>query len=115
MAAFAAFVNLNYGVGGVGGTFLSGTDAFGQTYIIDSKRESARSGKLTGGITKAAFVSGDPDIKITVNVPSFQMTLWQNGNEVKTYPVGVGLLAESGLKSIGGGGNYQRPFDGSTV
>lgn len=72
--------------------FLSGTDAFGQTYIIDSKRESARSDKLTGGVTKAAFVSGDPDIKITVNVPSFQMTLWQNGNEVKTYPVGVGLL-----------------------
>ena len=32
--------------------------AVGQTYIQDSKRESARSDKLTGGIKKAAFVPG---------------------------------------------------------
>src|SRR5262249_35205874 len=55
------------------------------------KNESARSDKITGGkIGKAEFQSSQPDIKITVNVPAFQMTLWQNGKEVKTYEVGVG-------------------------
>ena len=68
------------------------TAAGAQTYMVDSKRESARSDKLTKGIRKAAFVPGDPDIKVTVNLPSFQMTMWQNGNEVAMYPVGVGML-----------------------
>lgn len=63
-----------------------------QSYLVDSKRESARSDKLTGGkIERTALVAGNPDIKITINVPAFQMTLWQNGREVKTYPVGVGM------------------------
>ncbi|MEJ7860978.1 MAG: L,D-transpeptidase [Pyrinomonadaceae bacterium] len=64
-----------------------------QTYVQDSKRESARSDKFTGGkIEKTGLAPGDSDIKITINVPAFQMTLWQNGKEVKTYPIGVGLL-----------------------
>jgi murein L,D-transpeptidase YcbB/YkuD len=63
-----------------------------QSYMLDSKRESARSDKLTGGrIEKTALAAGDANIKITINVPAFQMTLWQNGREVKTYPVGVGM------------------------
>lgn len=65
---------------------------YGQTYIVDSKRESARSDKLTNGIKKAAFIPGDPDIRVTINIPSFQMTLWQNGNEVAMYPIGVGKI-----------------------
>src|SRR4028119_1562150 len=63
-----------------------------QPYIPDMKRQSARSDKLTGGtIEKTALAPGQGNLKITVNVPSFQMTLWQNGKEVKTYPIGVGL------------------------
>ncbi len=63
-----------------------------QSYILDMKRESARSDKLTGGkIEKTALAANEGDLKITVNVPSFQMTLWQNGKEVKTYQVGVGM------------------------
>ena len=66
--------------------------ASAQSYIQDSKRESARSDRLTGGrIEKTTLVTGGNDLKITVNVPAFQMTLWQNGKEVKTYPIGVGL------------------------
>ena len=66
--------------------------ASGQSYVQDMKRESARSDKLTGGaIGKTALTAGVDNLKITVNVPAFQMTLWQNGKEVKTYPVGVGL------------------------
>jgi hypothetical protein len=66
--------------------------ASGQSYVQDMKRESARSDKLTGGaIEKTAFAAGEGNLKITINVPAFQMTLWQNGKEVKTYPVGVGL------------------------
>ena len=65
----------------------------GQTYIADMKRESARSDKITGGkIEMTALEPGDNDIKITINVPAFQMTLWQDGKEVKSYPIGVGLL-----------------------
>ena len=56
------------------------------------KRDSARSDTRTGGkIEKAALVAGGKDIKITINVPAFQMTLWQNEKEVKTYPIGVGM------------------------
>lgn len=54
--------------------------------------ESERSDKFTGGrIERARFEPGEPDIRITINVPSFRLTLWQNGREVKTYFVGVGM------------------------
>jgi len=66
--------------------------AAAQNYLQNIKRDSARSDKRTGGkIEKTALAAGDGDVKITVNVPSFQLTLWQNGKEVKTYLVGVGM------------------------
>lgn len=66
--------------------------AFGQSYITDINRDSAHSDKRTGGvIEKAEFQANEPNIKVTLNVPSFQMTLWQNGKEIKTYPVGLGI------------------------
>jgi hypothetical protein len=53
--------------------------------------ESVRSDKFTGGrVERASLVAGDEDIEITVDVPAFRLTLWQNGKEVKTYAVGVG-------------------------
>ncbi len=53
---------------------------------------SARSDKVTGGrVESAEFDANEPDIKVTLNVPSFRLTLWQNGKEVKSYFVGVGL------------------------
>ncbi len=53
--------------------------------------ESARSDKSTNGrIERAALKAGDGNVKITVNVPAFTMTLWQNGKEIKSYYVGVG-------------------------
>lgn len=56
------------------------------------KRDSARSDTRTGGIIeKTSLLSGGKDIKITINVPAFQMTLWQNEKEVKSYPIGVGM------------------------
>ena len=64
-----------------------------QSYVEDMKRQSARSDKLTGGtIEKTRLEAGVGNLKITINVPAFQMTLWQNGKEVKTYPIGVGLI-----------------------
>jgi len=72
--------------------FLFATHLLGQSYLEDMARDSARSDKLTGGrIEKSSLVPGDGDIKITVNVPAFQMTFWQSGKEIKTYPVGVGM------------------------
>ncbi len=53
--------------------------------------ESERSDKLTGGtIAKTSLAAGDHRLWITVNVPAFRLTLWQNGREVKTYQIGVG-------------------------
>jgi len=53
--------------------------------------ESARSDKLTGGrIRRTKLVAGEPDIRITVNAPAFQLTLWQNGKEVSAYHIGIG-------------------------
>jgi len=74
-------------------SFAFAVSCFGQTYIVDIKRESARSDKLTGGkIQRTVLEAGNPNIRITLNVPSFQMTLWQDGKEVRSYPVGVGML-----------------------
>ncbi|MEO8072584.1 MAG: L,D-transpeptidase, partial [Acidobacteriota bacterium] len=54
-------------------------------------QESARSDKMTGGkIEKTTLKPGDGNVKITVNVPAFTMTFWQNGKEIKSYYVGVG-------------------------
>jgi len=56
------------------------------------RSESERSDKLTGGhIETAEFEPNQPDIRLTLNVPSFRLTLWQNGKEVKSYYVGVGM------------------------
>jgi hypothetical protein len=60
--------------------------------IVPDLNESERSDKLTGGhILTADFEPNQPDIRITLNVPSFRLTLWQNGKEVKSYFVGVGM------------------------
>ena len=73
------------------GTILSGL-TYAQSYQQDIGRDSARSDKRTGGrIQKSVLVPGDPNIRISINLPSFQLTLWQNGKEVKTYPIGIGL------------------------
>ncbi|MGH9902887.1 MAG: L,D-transpeptidase, partial [Pyrinomonadaceae bacterium] len=62
------------------------------TTSTDAMHESARSDKFTGGrIERAALEEGEPNVEITINVPAFRLTLWQNGREVKTYPVGVGM------------------------
>jgi len=54
--------------------------------------ESERSDTLTGGHVQVAdFLSDEPDIRLSLNVPSFRLTLWQNGKEVKSYFIGVGL------------------------
>jgi murein L,D-transpeptidase YcbB/YkuD len=56
------------------------------------RNESERSDKLTGGhIETADFEPNATDIRLTLNVPSFRLTLWQNGKEVKSYYVGVGM------------------------
>ncbi len=53
--------------------------------------ESARSDYATGGrIERASFREGVSDVRITVNVPAFQLTLWQDGKEIKTYDIGIG-------------------------
>ncbi len=63
-----------------------------QNFIRYDRFESERSDKLTGGrIEKGEFEAGQPDIKLTLNVPSFRLTLWQNGREVKSYFIGVGM------------------------
>ena len=56
------------------------------------RNDSERSDKLTGGrIEIAELEPNQPDLRITLNVPSFRLTLWQNGKEVKSYYIGVGM------------------------
>jgi hypothetical protein len=63
-----------------------------QAQSIYDTHESERSDKLTGGrIEVARFEPDRPDIRVTLNVPSFRLTLWQDGKEVKSYFVGIGL------------------------
>lgn len=63
-----------------------------QTPVRYDRHESERSDKLTGGrVERAEFAAGEPDIRLTLNVPSFRLTLWQNDREIKSYFVGVGM------------------------
>jgi lipoprotein-anchoring transpeptidase ErfK/SrfK len=60
----------------------------GQTVNSD---ESSRSDSVTGGhVEQAAFKPGDGNISVSVNVPAFLLTLWQDGKQVALYHVGVG-------------------------
>jgi lipoprotein-anchoring transpeptidase ErfK/SrfK len=53
--------------------------------------ESARSDHKTGGrVEKAALRAGNGNIRITVNVPAFLLTFWQDGKEIESFYVGVG-------------------------
>ena len=73
--------------------FLAAVAACGQTYIVDIARDSARSDKFTGGrIPKAPVSPGAGDIRITINLPSFQLTLWQGRKEIGVYPIGTGVI-----------------------
>jgi lipoprotein-anchoring transpeptidase ErfK/SrfK len=59
-----------------------------------SSAESARSDRLTGGeIERAELDPGDPRVWITVDVPAFRLTLWQDGKEIRSYPIGIGRKA----------------------
>lgn len=59
--------------------------------VSESESESARSDKLTGGaIERSSLAPGNPDIKISVNLPAFLLTLWQDGKQVRTYEIGIG-------------------------
>lgn len=61
---------------------------------VSDANESERSDKLTGGhIETADFEPSQPDIRLTLNIPSFRLTLWQNGKEVKSWFIGVGMKA----------------------
>jgi hypothetical protein len=56
------------------------------------RNESERSDKLTGGhIELAEFAPNEPNIRLTLNIPSFRLTLWQNDKEAKSYFIGVGM------------------------
>ena len=65
--------------------------SFAQTSAPRQPVESARAEPLTvSGSERAEFVPGDSNIRITLNVPTFRLTLWQSGREVASYFVGVG-------------------------
>jgi L,D-transpeptidase catalytic domain len=54
--------------------------------------ESERSDRITGGHVEVAdFAENEPSIRLTLNIPSFRLTLWQNDKEVKSYYIGVGM------------------------
>jgi len=56
------------------------------------RSESERSDKLTGGhIETADFAPNQPDIRLTLNVAVVSFDAWQNGKEIKSYYVGVGM------------------------
>lgn len=65
--------------------------ASGTKEVVSDGDESARSDQLTGGrVERAELKPGDGNVRITVNVPAFKMTLWQGDKEVKSNYVGVG-------------------------
>lgn len=68
---------------------ISADELAGASY--KHSEESARSDKFTGShIEQTTLQPGNGDIHITVNIPAFQLTLWQGNKEVKTYQIGIG-------------------------
>ena len=68
---------------------ISADELAGASY--KHSEESARSDKITGGhIEQTTLQPGNGDIHITVNIPAFQLTLWQGNKEAKTYQIGIG-------------------------
>jgi len=60
--------------------------------VATDPNESERSDKVTGGrIEVADFAPNEPNIRLTLNIPSFRLTFWQNDKEVKSYFIGVGM------------------------
>jgi murein L,D-transpeptidase YcbB/YkuD len=56
------------------------------------ENESERSDTVTGGhIEVAEFAPNEANIRLTLNIPSFRLTLWQNDKEAKSYFIGVGM------------------------
>jgi lipoprotein-anchoring transpeptidase ErfK/SrfK len=52
---------------------------------------SARSDSVTGGRIERTDVAKDGgDLRITINVPAYQLTLWQGGKEAAVWPIAVG-------------------------
>jgi lipoprotein-anchoring transpeptidase ErfK/SrfK len=63
-------------------------DSIGRSINTDV---SERSDRLTNGrIEQTPLIDGDRRIWITVDIPAFRLTLWQNGKEVRTYEIGIG-------------------------
>jgi lipoprotein-anchoring transpeptidase ErfK/SrfK len=63
-------------------------DSIGKSINTD---ESERSDRLTGGrIEQRPLIDGDRRIWISVDIPAFRLTLWQNGKEVRSYEIGIG-------------------------
>ena len=63
----------------------------GQLALRAEYDESAWSDRFTGGrVERAELVAGNSNIELTVDVPAFRLTLWQDGRAVKTYRIGVG-------------------------
>lgn len=74
------------------GWYTASSQTTSSTQTVDERNQSERSDTLTGGrIETADFAVNEPDIRLTLNVPSFRLTLWQNGKEVKSYYIGVGM------------------------
>ncbi len=68
-----------------------GAEVSGTTASAAENNESVRSDRVTGGkIETAEFKPGNPNIKITVDVPAFKLTFWQDNKEVRTYNIGIG-------------------------
>jgi lipoprotein-anchoring transpeptidase ErfK/SrfK len=55
-----------------------------------SETVSARSDSVTGGRIERAEVAEGSDVRITINVPAYQLTLWQGGKEVAVWPIAIG-------------------------
>ncbi|MEK6283056.1 MAG: L,D-transpeptidase [Acidobacteriota bacterium] len=89
-------VNPNYGAARVLLVALLFVISFGKetswSQTAADVHASERSDTLTGGrVETAEFEPGQPDLRVTLNVPSFRLTLWQNGKEVKSWYIGVGM------------------------
>lgn len=55
------------------------------------EKVSARSDSVTGGrIERTEIAKDSGDLRITINVPAYQLTLWQGGKEAAVWPIAIG-------------------------
>jgi lipoprotein-anchoring transpeptidase ErfK/SrfK len=72
---------------------IAGRETFGEIVRNNAENDAAnnrQNDSASAGQNEENAAQSDESVYITANVPSFRLTLWENGRAAQTYEIGVG-------------------------